>query len=443
MSLPTQPTFIHRPERRAQMVRSAVSRRGVSVCFVVVCSLTAAFSLLVLGVLLYDIVSQGTAYIWRGTDGSFGARLSAFASTVGNFLSNPPSQTAADAGVFPSLMGTVWVCAVCGLVALPLGVATALFLEEFRPKNRWLRHLHAFVQLNITNLAGVPSVVYGIIGMTVFVYMFMGSNYNAANPLTEFGVKRVFDQYGSEGYRSLQLPAESRESEPQPLQDGMTVYDGKGNPVTLILIKRGERPLPTDDEELRRTIVLEKLTEQDADGNEVVKYAEPGRTRVVEEHWYYFRLPFHRSVLAGGLTLMLVVLPIVIISSQEAIRAVPNSLREAALGMGCTPWQVVRRVTLPTSVPGIMTGAILAMSRAIGEAAPILMIAGVVYVSSAPKNLMDQFTVMPLQIYNWASDSHREFHDLAATGIIVLLVVLLFFNSIAVVIRQKFQKNLG
>jgi phosphate transport system permease protein len=147
-------------------------------------------------------------------------------------------------------------------------------------------------------------------------------------------------------------------------------------------------------------------------------------------------------VLAGGLTLMLVVLPIIIVASQEALRAVPDSLREGALAAGSTRWQMVSRMTLPAAIPGIMTGSILAMSRAIGEAAPMLVIAGVVYITFTPNNLMDDFTVMPLQIYNWAGLPQAEFHQVAASGIIVLLAILLTFNAVAVMIRQKFQKPL-
>jgi phosphate transport system permease protein len=158
--------------------------------------------------------------------------------------------------------------------------------------------------------------------------------------------------------------------------------------------------------------------------------------------WYYVRLPFGRSVLAGGLTLMLVVLPVVIISAQEALRGVPNTLREGALAAGATRWQMVSRMTLPASIPGIMTGSILAMSRAIGEAAPILVIAGIVFILFRPQNVMDDFTAMPLQIYNWAGEPQPSFHKVAATGIVVLLTILLSFNALAVLIRQKFQKPL-
>jgi phosphate transport system permease protein len=163
----------------------------------------------------------------------------------------------------------------------------------------------------------------------------------------------------------------------------------------------------------------------------------------IERPWYYVQFPFGQSVLAGGLTLMLVVLPIVIISSQEALRAVPNSLRTGSLAMGATKWQTTRKVTLPASIPMIMTGSILAMSRAIGEAAPILVLGVALFITDTPSSLMDSFTVLPMQIYNWTSRWQEDFRALAATGIIVLLMVLLAFNAIAVLIRQKLQRPLS
>lgn len=263
-----------------------------------------------------------------------------------DFLKSPPSRKPAKAGIYPALIGTVYICACCAVTAIPLGVGTAVLLEEFKPKNQWLKKLHAIVQLNITNLAGVPSVVYGILGLTAFVSAF-----------------------------------------------GLT--DGASDPVFT---------LGTFDD------------------------------------WYYLQLPFGRSVFAGGLTLMLVVLPIVIIASQEALRAVPDSLRHGAFGLGTTRWQMVSKITLPAALPGILTGSILAMSRAIGEAAPILIISGIVYIRFTPEHLMDDFTAMPLQIFDWASRPQEAFHHVAASGIIVLLAVLLTFNGISVFIRHRCQK---
>jgi phosphate transport system permease protein len=136
-------------------------------------------------------------------------------------------------------------------------------------------------------------------------------------------------------------------------------------------------------------------------------------------------------------------LPVVIISSQEALRAVPSTLRDGARGLGATPWQVIWNVTLPASVPGMMTGIILAMSRAIGEAAPILIIAGIVYINRAPQHLMDDFSVMPMQIFNWTARPQEEFHGLAAAAIVVLMAILMVFNGLAIWIRLKFQKPLS
>ena len=155
--------------------------------------------------------------------------------------------------------------------------------------------------------------------------------------------------------------------------------------------------------------------------------------------WYYLQFRFGQSVLAGGLTLMLVVLPIVIISSQEALRAIPNSLRAGSLAMGATRWQTTYRVTLPAAIPMIMTGSILAMSRAIGEAAPILVLGVALFITDVPSNLMDNFTVLPMQIYHWTNSWQEDFRTLAASGIIVLLGALLAFNAIAVLIRQKLR----
>jgi phosphate transport system permease protein len=298
--------------------------------FLGICVAVAAMSLLALCILLGSILYKGLTHL-------------NFA-----FLKDVPSRKAVQAGIGPAMWGSIWVCGVCAAASLPLGVGTAIFLEEFKPKRRWARKIHGFIQLNITNLAGVPSIVYGILGLTVFVEFF-GAVGNGNAPLYRLGTK--------------------------------------------------------DD-------------------------------------WYYLQLPFGRGVLAGGFTLMLVVLPVVITSTQEALRAVPGSLREGALATGATKWQMVSRMTLPAAVPGIMTGSILAMSRAIGEAAPMLVIAGIVYITFTPHHLMDEFTVMPLQIYDWAGRPQSAFRDVAASGIIVLLAVLLTFNAIAVFIRQRFQKPL-
>lgn len=315
----------------ADITKIRARRRRRDIYFLSLCIIAAALSLVILAVLLGSIISKGLEHLdW-------------------SFITNPPSRKPDKAGIGPALWGSIWACLVCAVTAVPLGVGTAILLEEFRLKGRWLGRLHGFIQLNITNLAGVPSVVYGILGLTAFANMF------------------------------------------------------------------GLAATPN----------------------------EPLWTLGTPENWYYLRLPLGRSVLAGGLTLMLVVLPVIIIASQEALRAVPDSLRRGALALGCTRWQMVWRMTLPAAIPGIMTGTILAMSRAIGEAAPVLVLAGIVYITFTPEHLMDDFTVMPLQIFNWAQRPQEDFYRVAATGIILLLTLLLTFNAMAVLIRYKFQKRLS
>jgi phosphate transport system permease protein len=368
--------------------------------FVIVCIAAAVMSLTVLGVLLTAIAVQG----WR----FFGWR----------FITSLPSRNPDEAGIWPPLVGSVMLCVVCAVTAIPIGVATAIFLEEYRPRSLALRKLHGFVQLNITNLAGVPSVVYGILGLTVFANAF-GLFGSSLTPHITIG-NRYFDVVYDMTGAALRLPTE-KDAAPIEVREGLVMFDQTtGEPVPLRLVEtRPEAPAPG---EVRANVRV---------------------SRGEDRSWYYMQLPFGRGVLAGGLTLMLVVLPIIIISSQESLRAVPDSLRQGTLALGSTRWQMIWKMTLPTATPGILTGSILAMSRALGEAAPLLILTGIVYITFTPGNLMDSFTAMPLQIYRWASLPRQDFHQVAASGILVLLIVLLAFNSIAVVIRQKTQKALG
>jgi len=369
------------------------------------CIATAAMSVVILFVLLGSVLWQGLSQLsW-------------------NFLTHYPEANPALAGIGPAIGGTICVCLICGLLSLPVGVATAVFLEEFPPKSKLGRKVHSFIQLNITNLAGVPSVVYGILGLTLFVTMF-GWFGSTSEPALEIGGK-YYDQFFTAGEKVLLLPVDDPGQPVATVQPGMKAMNSSGEWVDVTVVAN-RRALPSDPALAEYALILGR---------------EAGR--IIKPAPWYFRVPFGRSVLAGGLTLMLVVLPIVIISSQEAIRAVPGSLREAGLGLAATRWQIVRNVTLPAAIPGIMTGAILAMSRAIGEAAPILILAGAIFITASPGNLMDGFTVLPLQIYDWAGRPQHEFHNLAAAGIVVLLMILFAFNLVAVLVRQFTQKPLS
>jgi len=310
-----------------EAMRTRKGRAVVNSAFHTLCIVITSLSVLALLVLLGSIAWEGRTHLdW-------------------SFITSYASRHPEEAGMKASLWGTVWICAVCAAVALPLGVCTAIYLEEFAPRNR----VTAFIQLNISNLAAVPSIVYGLIGLTAFAKMW-GVFGKALEPGWEFG------------------------------QDG---------------------------------------------------------------DWWYLRLPFGSSVLTSGLTLMLVILPVVIIATQEALRAVPRSLRQGARALGASQWMTVSRIIVPSAIPGVMTGSILAMSRAIGEAAPLLVAGGILFMRFTPDSLMSYHSAMPLQIFDWASRPQAEFHKVAATGIILLLAVLLLFNGAATFIRSRFEKPLS
>ena len=236
-----------------------------------------------------------------------------------DFLTNYPSRKAELAGIRAAILGTIWLMVFVGIFTIPVGVGAAIYLEEYAPKNRLTR----LIEINIGNLAGVPSVVYGLLGLALFV------------------------------------------------------------------------------------------------------------------QW----LSMGRSILSAALTLALLVLPIVILASREAIRSVPTSHRQAAFALGATKWDVVRSVVLPSAVPGILTGTILAMSRAIGEAAPVIFISALVYLTFDPSSPLDRFTVLPIQIFAWVNEPREEYKGLAAAGIIVLLAILLGMNAIAIFLRNRYQRR--
>ncbi len=280
--------------------REARHRRGR--IFRWLCLSAVWFAGLTLVVLLVKVTADGVP--WLSLD----------------FIRNYPSRIPARAGIRSAILGTLWMMALTGAVSFPLGVGAAVYLEEYAPDN-WLTRL---LQTNIANLAGVPSIVYGILGLTVFV--------------------RVF--------------------------------------------------------------------------------------------------ALGRSVLAGALTLALLILPVVIIASREALRAVPPSLREASYGLGATRWQTIRYHVLPVALPGILTGTILSLSRAIGETAPLIMIGALTFIAFPPTSPLDPFTVLPIQIFNWTAKPQADFHSLAAAAIIVLLLILLAMNATAILLRNKYRQEL-
>ena len=255
-----------------------------------------------------------------------------------DFLTRPMSSVALNAGLRTAILGTLWVTILTALFAIPIGVCAAIYLEEYADQRTWYNKV---IQTNINNLAGVPSIIYGMLGLAIFV--------------------RVFE----------------------PFTSGAIFGAGSGGDGTL-----------------------------------------NGRT-----------------VIAAAFTMALLILPIIIIASQEAIRAVPNSMRQGSYGLGATKWQTVQKIVLPQAMPGILTGVILSISRAAGETAPLILVGASTFIVSDPSGPFSKFTVVPIQIYNWTSRPEQEFKDVAAAAIIVLLVLILIFNTSAVLLRNYFRSK--
>lgn len=248
------------------------------------------------------------------------------------FLSSPMSSRAEFAGVRTAILGSLWLVGIAIAFALPIGTGAAIYLQEYAPKN-WFTSI---IQTNINNLAGVPSIVYGMLGLAVFV--------------------RVMEAFTSGAM--------------------FGVTDSNG-----------------------------------------------------------------RTILSAGLTMGILVLPLIIINAQEAIKAVPDSLRQAAFGVGATRWQTIWHHVLPNALPGIMTGSILALSRALGETAPLIVVGASTFISLDPDSPFSKFTALPIQIYQWTTRAQSEFHAIAASAIIVLLVLLLTLNATAILLRNRFQRR--
>ena len=255
-----------------------------------------------------------------------------------NFVSKAQSSEPLRAGVRTAIFGSLWVVAITILFSFPIGVGAAIYLEEYAQKERFLNRL---IQTNISNLAGVPSIIYGMLGLAIFV--------------------RMMEVFTSGAFLS---------------GGGETTANG-------------------------------------------------------------------RTIISAGLTLGLLILPLIIINGQEAIRAVPNSLRQAGFGLGATHWQVIWHHVLPSAMPGVLTGTILAVSRAIGETAPLVVVGASTFIAVDPRGPFSKFTVLPIQIYQWTSRPQDEFRNLAAAAILVLLILLLSLNATAVLLRNRFNRNQG
>jgi phosphate transport system permease protein len=283
--------------------QTSTRRKVANALFGLLAFLAIFASLVTLVALLIDVVVRGGS------------------SVDLQFFTSAPSRIPSKAGILPALVGTLWVTTLVALLTFPIGVAAAIYLEEYAGRGRWSRLL----RINISNLAGVPSIVYGIFGLALFVRL----------------------------------------------------------------------------------------------------------------------LGLGRTVFAAALTLSLLILPVVIISSMEAIRAVPSSQREAAYALGATRWQMVRRALLPAAAPGILTGIVLAVGRAVGETAPLILIGAVTFVTFVPVNpFEDKYTVLPIQIFNWAGRPQVAFQEISAAAILVLLVLMFLLNLVAIILRARLSRSI-
>lgn len=282
----------------AAAVKLLAKRKRADRIFRAFCFFAASLGVLILILFLYKILIDGVGRMsW-------------------NFMRTNLSSRPARTGIWPAIVGSAYVMALTAIIAVPMGVAAAVYLEEFNTRKS---RLSEFIQLNIANLAGVPSIVYGMLGLAVFV------------------------------------------------------------------------------------------------------------------RW----MALHESVLSGALTMSLLILPMVIIVTQEALRAVPKGYRDGSLALGSTYWQAIRFQVLPSAAPGIFTGIILAISRAMGETAPLIVVGAAAYVSSIPRNVHDRYTVLPIKIFDWAGEAKPGFNQAAATAILVLMIALLLLNSVAIYLRAR------
>jgi phosphate transport system permease protein len=327
------------------------------------------FGLLMLMALLVDLAFEGAEWITPTLFTQYHSRF--------------PEQ----AGMKSAIVGSLLIVLMTALLSFPVGVGAAIYLEEYAPKH-WLTD---FININISNLAGVPSIVFGLLGLAAFARFF--GALQATSPLFLLFSGEPAPLFGT----TVDLPFS--------LFEVLGMSTGTRGGVEFRLL----------------------------DGVWQALFGRPG---------WLIKLPFETSLLAGGLTMMLLSLPTVIIAAREAIRAVPGSIREAAFGLGATRWQVVSRQVLPVAFPGILTGMILSMGRTIGETAPLLILGAYTYVPFLPESIWDRFTVMPIQIYNWISLPQDEYRfHLSAAGIIVLIAILLSLNALAVFLRNRFEKR--
>ena len=374
----------------------------------------------------------------------------------GNFLTTPMSSTPALAGVRTALIGSVGLMAVVLLVALPIGVGAAIYLEEYAHHG----FINRLIETNVRNLAGVPSIIYGMLGLAIFVRALapfssgLIFNYNFDAPTVATVIERIAPAFdGALSYDGGLISSNSDAADAQTAQRIVDTFLFYGRPS---LTMAGNSAVPEMSNSLADAlkIAVDAALVRADDEYDIevrgdyyrfdVAADSPVSDDVFDELMTSLArinsfAPNGRTLVSAGLTLVLLILPIIIINAQEAVRAVPYTIREASYGLGATRWQTIWNQVLPAALPGIMTGTILSVSRAVGETAPLIVVGAATFLVTDPTSPFSQFTAMPIQIYQWTARPQGQFADIAAAAIIVLLTLMLTLNAAAIVLRNRYS----
>ena len=372
------------------------------------------------------------------------------------FLATPMSSTPALAGVRTALIGSIGLMAVVVLVALPIGVGAAIYLEEYAHHG----FVNRLIETNVRNLAGVPSIIYGMLGLAIFVRalapftsgLIFHSNFDL--PSVETVIERIAPAFNGEiSYDGNALKSESDQIDAPALKRTVDTFLHFGTPSLTMLGNSSVIELSNALAEALDIAVDVTATRADEERDIEVRGSayrfDVAAGASISDDAYdqlmasLVRInsfaPNGRTLVSAGLTLVLLILPIIIINAQEAIRAVPYTIREASYGLGATRWQTIWRQVLPAALPGIMTGTILSVSRAVGETAPLIVVGAATFLVTDPTSPFSQFTAMPIQIHQWTARPQGQFADIAAAAIIVLLALMLTLNAAAIFLRNHYS----
>ncbi len=373
-----------------------------------------------------------------------------------DFLTTPMSSTPALAGVRTALIGSLGLMAVVVLVSLPIGVGAAIYLEEYAQQG----FISRLIETNVRNLAGVPSIIYGMLGLAIFVRALapftsgMIFHTNVEAPTVASVVERIAPAFNDDIYLDGGVIRSQSDVVAAPTaQRIVAAFLRFGTPSLTMHGNSSVREL-SDSLAEALDIVVETVEVRADEAQDLERRGQryrfelPAAAPISSETYAQLMAslarinsfsPNGRTLISAGLTLALLILPIIIINAQEAIRAVPFTIREASFGLGATRWQTIWKQVLPAALPGIMTGTILSVSRAVGETAPLIVVGAATFLVTDPSSPFSQFTALPIQIYQWTARPQDQFADIAAAAIIVLLALMLTLNAAAIILRNRYS----